>query len=63
MVIGIVLNVLFTMEWYSGKDCNCQNSEYILLAALVMYGSYLFLFVQFFVNRYLVSSSKKEKPE
>jgi elongation of very long chain fatty acids protein 6 len=26
MVIGIVLNVLFAMEWYSGRDCNCHNS-------------------------------------
>jgi len=64
MFIGIGLNIVWAREWWSGKQCFCHNPIAMLVAATIMYGSYLYLFVSFFVKRYFGGSSKpKAKPE
>ncbi len=52
MVMGIALNGLFAREWLNGRDCECHHPKEILIACVVMYASYLFLFCKFFVERY-----------
>jgi hypothetical protein len=61
MVFGIVINV----SWYRylSFNCSCDNKEFILGAALIIYGSYLFLFVKFFVERYVLGKEIKKKDE
>lgn len=61
MFIGIALNIVWAKEWMSGSDCNCRNPTGMIVAAVIMYGSYLYLFVSFFVKRYFGSGSSKAK--
>jgi len=52
MVVGVVITIL-SFYYYSVESpttCNIQKQNNI--AAFIMYGSYLFLFAQFFVARY-----------
>eukprot|EP01090_Pellita_catalonica_P023547 TRINITY_DN9774_c0_g1_i2.p1 TRINITY_DN9774_c0_g1~~TRINITY_DN9774_c0_g1_i2.p1 ORF type:complete len:196 (+),score=9.73 TRINITY_DN9774_c0_g1_i2:79-666(+) len=54
MVYGIFVNATVAYRTYIlGDACTCEAMPAILLAALGMYGSYLFLFVKFFVQRYM----------
>lgn len=52
MVVGIVLNTMWAYLWLSGKKCECTGPKKVLIYTLVMYGSYLYLFVVFFLKRY-----------
>jgi elongation of very long chain fatty acids protein 6 len=64
MVIGIALNYIWASKYFSGAGCSCKAPETILGSAVVMYGSYLFLFLQFFVKRYFgkyLGGSSKQK--
>jgi hypothetical protein len=60
MVVGVAVTVA---GWYlmlvAPPAEGCWLSRENNLAALVMYGSYLFLFLQFFVGRYFGKRSKK----
>jgi elongation of very long chain fatty acids protein 6 len=58
MFVGVALTVLNFI--YVGSE-NCTISHSNNLAAFLMYGSYLFLFLQFFISRYLVTSTKAKK--
>jgi hypothetical protein len=60
MFIGIGLNVVWALLFFNGNNCMCTNPFLMLSAAVVMYGSYLFLFVQFFIGRYF---GRKAHPE
>lgn len=65
MVLGIALNTIWAVAYFNGKNCECTNPPIVLTATAVMYGSYLYLFVQFFLKRYSApkSGSGKGKQE
>lgn len=61
MVVGVVVTIA---GWYITlfeKIENCSLHRENNMAALVMYGSYLFLFLQFFFQRYNKSAKGKQK--
>ena len=61
MIVGVastaMANYLFFFKLDPSKD-TCFMSTENNMAALVMYGSYLMLFVQFFFGRYFMRSKK-----
>lgn len=60
MVVGVAVTILsFIMPKHYGESCQIKKENNI--AAFIMYGSYLMLFVQFFFKRYSVKSEKKAK--
>lgn len=67
MVVGVIVTVLgFIIPPMYGKECALKKENNI--AALIMYGSYLLLFLQFFFKRYTtkkggVSNKKSTKEE
>jgi hypothetical protein len=59
MVVGVAVTVLGAIiSMRKGEDA-CHLRHENNTAAFVMYGSYLFLFAQFFVGRYLKSTTPK----
>ena len=56
MMVGVVLTILGFL--FVGRP-NCWIGHDNNMAAFLMYGSYLFLFLQFFVGRYFVKSQRK----
>jgi len=58
MVVGVTVTILgFVLpRFHRGPECNMKTENNV--AAMIMYGSYLFLFLQFFFQRY---SGKKDK--
>jgi elongation of very long chain fatty acids protein 6 len=52
MIVGIVLNTLWAYLWFDNNNCECTSPKKVLAYTLVMYGSYLYLFVVFFLKRY-----------
>jgi hypothetical protein len=56
MVVGVA--VTLAAFYYYKTDASCNVTAENNTAAFVMYGSYLFLFLQFFVGRYLVQKPK-----
>ncbi|KAL0488403.1 elongation of very long chain fatty acids protein [Acrasis kona] len=62
MMIGIAVNAIFAYQvYYQKRKCNCLNSDFMVASAVVMYGSYLYLFVQFFISKYLGPKVVKPK--
>ena len=61
MVVGVTVTAmsLYLLLVEKPSDCNLEVEN--TYAAMVMYGSYLFLFLQFFVQRYLFGPAKKDK--
>ena len=58
MVVGVAVTVLgFILAPKFEKECSLKSENNV--AALIMYGSYLLLFLQFFVQRYLSRPAKK----
>lgn len=61
MVIGIASIVINAYVWYAtGALCMCDYPQAMMIAGVAMYGSYLFLFLQFFWRRYI---SKPTRPQ
>jgi len=63
MVIGVAITIAAFYYYYTEGPINCKIQKQNNMAALLMYGSYLFLFAQFFVRRYfnkLMAGIKKE---
>jgi len=62
MFLGIAANGYWMYQWYNGNECGCDNPMVIMWACIVMYGSYLLLFIMFFVQRYSTPrrASKKD---
>lgn len=54
MVVGVssMLVTAYLHFFDSTEESPCHGSRRTLIAALIMYGSYLFLFLKFFVERY-----------
>jgi elongation of very long chain fatty acids protein 6 len=69
MVIGIIINAFWAHRFFNEGNCQCKSPLLMMSAALVMYASYLYLFLQFFFNKYTASPKKdnaaatKEKKE
>lgn len=63
MIVGVastaMANYLFFWKLDPSKD-TCYMSTENNVAALIMYGSYLLLFLQFFFGRYFVLSRKPQ---
>ena len=61
MVVGVAVTMLGF--YYYSKDPKCKIENENNTAAFVMYGSYLFLFLQFFIGRYFKpkAATKKQK--
>lgn len=58
MVVGVAVTIL-AFYYYSTDTAGCKISAENNSAAFVMYGSYLFLFLQFFVGRYFGRATSK----
>ena len=50
MVVGVIVTIFAFYFYNTEKECNIQKENNI--AAFLMYGSYLVLFMQFFIARY-----------
>lgn len=61
MVIGVAVTVLGFYYYYFTDSQTCALESENNFAAMLMYGSYLALFLQFFVGRYSAKNSKKKK--
>jgi elongation of very long chain fatty acids protein 6 len=59
MFFGIFVNFSWAKMWFDGKNCTCDQPTIILISAAIMYGSYLYLFIVFFIKKYF---GKKERP-
>lgn len=57
MVVGVAVTVLGFVASRRHEGCKLKKENNV--AAFVMYGSYLFLFVEFFVQRYFTKQQKK----
>jgi elongation of very long chain fatty acids protein 6 len=59
MVVGVIITTIGCyLLWVEGPPDNCWLTPDNNVAALVMYGSYLFLFLEFFWQRYNKKSKK-----
>jgi elongation of very long chain fatty acids protein 6 len=58
MVVGVA--VTLAAFYYYKTDSACTVTAENNTAAFVMYGSYLFLFMQFFIGRYMTSKFNKK---
>ena len=62
MVVGVAVTVLgFVLAPSYDKECSLSKENNI--AALIMYGSYLMLFLEFFFQRYRIKGSGKKKKQ
>jgi elongation of very long chain fatty acids protein 6 len=60
MIVGIVVIGWYFVKIYSkGEECFCSRPDLLTVTCVLMYGSYLYLFLQFYFKRY----SKNEKKE
>jgi len=53
MFIGIGALCTWIYLFMAGYNCSCDYPYTIIASGIIMYGSYLYLFVDFFVDRYL----------
>ena len=56
MVVGVL--VTLSGLYYNATDNTCHIEKDNIIAGCVMYGSYLFLFAQFFVGRYMIKTKR-----
>jgi elongation of very long chain fatty acids protein 6 len=69
MVVGVVVTLISCyLIWFDkevaslrGTDEECKLKPGNIVGALVMYGSYLFLFLQFFIRRYFNQGHRSSK--
>jgi len=59
MIVGTTICVLSAI--YLKDDQPCAVTRENVIAGALMYGSYLYLFAEFFVKRFILSSGKKGK--
>lgn len=59
MIVGVA--VTLTGFYYYSTDKTCKIEKENNTAAFIMYGSYLFLFLQFFIARYYKAKTSKKK--
>lgn len=56
MIVGVIVTALGFYFFQTDQTCHLSYENNV--AAFLMYGSYLFLFLQFFVGRYVVKPTK-----
>jgi len=61
MVLGIITNAYWMYLYKTGHYCPCDAPEIMMWSCIVLYGSYLFLFLKFFFERYLFTKSEPKK--
>lgn len=62
MVVGIIVTGMSTYYYYNSSDeTPCSIDKSTLLPCFAMYGSYFFLFLQFFLKRYFKSKKQNLK--
>lgn len=61
MIVGVAVTLVAFYFFMNDPDGNCKIERENNTAAFVMYGSYLFLFMQFFVGRYFAGAKKAKK--
>eukprot|EP00540_Astrosyne_radiata_P008096 CAMPEP_0116845442 /NCGR_PEP_ID=MMETSP0418-20121206/13269_1 /TAXON_ID=1158023 /ORGANISM="Astrosyne radiata, Strain 13vi08-1A" /LENGTH=237 /DNA_ID=CAMNT_0004476553 /DNA_START=109 /DNA_END=822 /DNA_ORIENTATION=+ len=61
MIVGVAVTLAAFYYYSTDSDDTCQIEGENNTAAFVMYGSYLFLFLQFFVGRYFAKKASKQK--
>eukprot|EP01087_Luapelamoeba_hula_P014740 TRINITY_DN436_c0_g1_i1.p1 TRINITY_DN436_c0_g1~~TRINITY_DN436_c0_g1_i1.p1 ORF type:complete len:307 (+),score=41.54 TRINITY_DN436_c0_g1_i1:61-981(+) len=54
MIIGLGINIAWAWGYLNNYNCGCDKQDVILVMGIVMYASYLFLFLKFFVERYIL---------
>jgi len=63
MIVGIMVQLVSFYYYKNAKsssvECNIKPQN--VVAGGIMYGSYLFLFAQFFIKRYFIINRKSEK--
>jgi hypothetical protein len=57
MVVGVAVTLVGFYFYNTDSECRIEKENNT--AAFVMYGSYLFLFLQFFVGRYFAPKKQK----
>lgn len=57
MVVGVSITIPAYYYYLTEGPTNCKIQKQNNIAATIMYGSYLFLFAQFFVRRYFKKKS------
>lgn len=57
MVVGCSVAAYYYMAFSSGKECAVDVR--LLYACGVMYSTYLYLFAEFFVKRFILKKTKK----
>jgi elongation of very long chain fatty acids protein 6 len=71
MIVGVSVTAVGSyLLWFDKEVASLKGTEDAcflkpenVISVLVVYGSYLFLFLQFFVRRYLSNSSKRAAKE
>lgn len=61
MVVGTLINVYWIYLYMNNIPCSCDNPNLLLWACGIMYGSYLYLFLDFFFKRYYGNKEKKKQ--
>ena len=59
MIVGVAVTLVAFYYYMKKDDRSCKIERENNTAAFVMYGSYLFLFMQFFVGRYFKAKAQK----
>jgi elongation of very long chain fatty acids protein 6 len=57
---GMYVIAVSGIEDLSGNNSTCPNSRRTLISGFVMYASYMVLFVNFFVQSYIVNKKKRQ---
>jgi len=61
MIVGTGLNGYWVYLYLNEIPCACLEPKLLLWSCGIMYGSYLYLFCDFFVRRYIFQSTKPKK--
>jgi len=59
MIIGTSLNIYWVYMYFNNIPCSCRKPTLLLWSCAIMYGSYLWLFLDFFIRKYIYGTTKK----
>jgi len=58
MVFGLFLNIIWLNGYLNGQPCAGVRPQTLIAMGSTIYASYLFLFMKYFLERYVFSSKK-----
>jgi len=58
MVFGLFLNIVWFVGVSNGFECACVKPKTLTIMGVTIYASYLFLFMKYFLERYVFGSKK-----